>query len=306
MRVALPAARLVGASRTGAPVSGLDEARAFDLRDGEAVEALLAELRPQACVHLAAVAAVGSSFADPDTAWGVNVDGTRALAGAILRHVPDCHLLHVSSAEVYGLSFRSKAALDEAAPMLPANPYAASKAAADLALGEMALRGLRVLRLRPANQIGPGQSTRFALPAFARQIALIAAGGQENVIRTGALDRWRDFLDVRDVCDAYVAALCRADELEPGLAFNVASGRLRRIGDALNDLVRLAGVEVSIRAGTAELRPIDLPETRCSAERARQALDWAPRRHWEATLRDVLDYWHAVIAGDADPPAETG
>ena len=306
LRAAYPAARLVGASRSDASVPGLDETRGFDLQDAGAVEALIAELRPDACAHLAAAAAVGSSFADPDSVWRVNVDGTRALANAILRHVPGCVLLHISSAEVYGLSFRRGTALDEAAPMLPANPYAVSKAAADLALGEMALRGLRVIRMRPTNQIGPGQSPRFALPAFARQIALIAAGRQEAIIRTGALDRWRDFLDVRDACAAYVAVLGRADMLEPGLALNLASGRLRRIGEVLDDLVHLAGIEVRIEANAAELRPIDLPRTLCSAGRARQALDWAPQHPWEATLREVIAYWRAVIAGDAEPPPEAG
>ena len=62
--------------------------------------------------------------------------------------------------------------LDEQAPMRPANPYAASKAACDLAIGEMALRGLDAVRLRAFNHTGPGQSEDFVVAAFARQIAL--------------------------------------------------------------------------------------------------------------------------------------
>lgn len=292
LRKAFPAAELVPAARPPEDGAGM---RPFDLFDPEGIEALVAEIRPDACVHLAAMAAVQDSFADPDGVWRANVDGTRALAAALLRHAPACLLLHVSSGEVYGLSFGAGAPLDEQAAMQPANPYAAAKAAADLALGEMALRGLRVLRMRPLNHVGPGQSTRFAIPAFASQIARIEAGLQPPVIRTGALDRWRDFLDVRDVCEAYVAAIARSDALPAGLALNIASGRPRRVGDVLADMLRLARVEARVEEAAAALRPTDLRETRCSAAQARQLLGWAPRREWEQTLREVIDSWRAAV-----------
>lgn len=298
LREAFPAAELVPAAR---PADGGGEMRSFDLLDPAGIEALVAETRPDACVHLAAMSAVTDSFADPDGVWHANVDGTRALAAALLRHAPGCLLLHVSSGEVYGLSFRAGVALDEQAAMQPANPYAAAKAAADLALGEMALRGLRVLRMRPLNHLGPGQSTRFAIPAFASQIARIEAGLQPPVIRTGALDRWRDFLDVRDVCAAYVAAIARADVLPAGLALNIASGTLRRMGEVLADMLRLAGVEARVEEAPSALRPTDLPETRCSAARARELLGWAPRREWEDTLQGIIASWRdAVRRGSAE------
>ena len=71
----------------------------------------------------------------------------------------------------------------------------------------MAGEGLRVLRMRPFNHTGPGQSDAFVVPAFARQVARIAAGLQPPVLQVGALDPQRDFLDVRDVCAAYAAGL---------------------------------------------------------------------------------------------------
>jgi GDP-4-dehydro-6-deoxy-D-mannose reductase len=288
LAAAFPAAELIGAARPGEAPPGM---RPFDLLDPAGIEALVAGTRPEACIHLAALSAVGDSFAQPDAVWRANVDGSRALAAALLRHAPGCVLLHVSSGEVYGLSFRAGGGtpLDEGAAMRPANPYAAAKAAADIALGEMALRGLRVLRMRPLNHVGPGQTTRFAIPAFAAQIARIAAGLQEPVIRTGALDRRRDFLDVRDVCAAYVAALRAAEALAPGTALNLASGQLRRLGDVLAELMRLAGVEARVEETAAALRPVDLVETPLSAARAREALGWAPRIPWEETLRGILD-----------------
>ena len=296
LRATFPAAELFPAARAGDPGGDAAAVRAFDLTDAEGVDRLVADLRPDACVHLAAVSAVAESFADPDTAWWANVDGTRALAAALVRHAPECRLLHVSSGEVYGLSFNGAAPLDESAPLRPANPYAAAKAAADIALGEMALRGLRVLRFRPLNHVGPGQSPRFAVAAFARQIARVEAGAQPPVIRTGALDRRRDFLDVRDVCDAYVSALGRVDALPAGTVLNLASGRLRRVGDVLADMLRIAGVRAEVeQEEQAAQPPTDLAATPCSAEAARAALGWAPRRGWEETLAEIIAFWRAEV-----------
>lgn len=290
---AFPGAELVPAARA-AEAGGDPAVRRFDLLDPEGIAALVADARPDACVHLAALSAVAESFKDPDAVWRANVDGARALAAALLRHAPDCRLLHVSSGEVYGLSFNDGEALDERAPLRPANPYAAAKAAADVALGETALRGLRVLRLRPLNHVGPGQTPRFVLASFARQIALIEAGAQPPVVRTGALDRRRDFLDVRDVCEAYAAALRRFDALPPGTVLNIASGRPRLLSDALAEMLRLAGVEARVEQEAAALRPTDVLSTSCSAAAAREALGWEPRIPWRDTLAALLESWRAA------------
>jgi len=264
---------------------------ALDVTDAAAVDALVASVRPDACVHLAAVAAIPAARQDPDRAWRVNLHGTLALAHAVLRHAPDCAFLFISSADIYGRSFRSGTALDESAVPAPLNTYGATKAAADLAVGALAAEGLRAVRLRPFNHIGPGQSAAFVVAAFARQVARVAAGLQPPVLHVGALDRWRDFLDVRDVCDAYVACLRRHEALEPGVILNLASGTPRRIGDVLDDLLRLAGIEAAPETGAPLLRPTDIARACGDATLARDLLDWAPRRVWEDTLRDVLADW---------------
>lgn len=147
------------------------------------------------------------AVAGTDMTLLLDLNEPAGLPGAIAAARPDAALILASSGEVYGLSFQTGDSLNEAAASSPANPYAASKAAADIAIGEMALRGLRTVRLRTFAHSGAGQTSAFVVAAFARQIARIEAGLQEPIVHTGALDRWRDFLDVRDVCAAYVAAL---------------------------------------------------------------------------------------------------
>ena len=151
------------------PDAELHPSRA-DLLDPAALDAEVAALRPDACVHLAAVSAIRQASADPDRAWRVNLHGTLHLAESVLAEAPSCRFLHVSSADAYGLSFRAGAPLDEGAPLAPADTYGATKAAADLAIGALALRGLAAIRFRPFNHTGPGQSEEFAVPAFAAQL----------------------------------------------------------------------------------------------------------------------------------------
>jgi len=271
----------------------------IDLADAPSVAAYIAATAPDACIHLAAITAVPAANADPDAAWRVNLLGTLALARGLRMARPDAVLLFASSAEIYGRSFAAGVPLDEAGLPAPMNTYAATKAAADLALGAMAATGLRVVRMRPFNHTGPGQSPSFVVPAFARQVARIAAGLQEPRMQVGALDPLRDFLDVRDVCAAYVAALARADDVTPGAIFNIASGTPRRIGDILSDLLRLAGISAEIATGTTLLRRAEIPTASGNAAAARDALGWVPAIPWEQTLADVLADWRERVMQEA-------
>lgn len=282
---------LVPALRAAFPDAALTLAGAADLdiADAQAVRDLVARAQPEVCVHLAAISAIAAARQDPALAWRVNLLGTLALAEAL--RAQDALLVYPSSAEIYGTSFRAGQPLDESAAPAPQNTYAATKAAADLALGAMAADGLRVVRLRPFNHTGPGQTEAFVVPAFAAQAARIAAGLQPPVLKVGNLDARRDFLDVRDVCAAYVAAIARAEALPPGAVLNIASGTPRRIGDVLADLLRLAGVAPCIEPDPARMRPSDIPTAAGDATAAREALGWAPAIAWETTLRDVLADW---------------
>jgi GDP-4-dehydro-6-deoxy-D-mannose reductase len=288
---AFPNAMLIAAIRAAGdemPV-GANSTVLIDLLDPESIDQAVRTARPDALLHLAAQANVSASFADPGITWRTNLSGTLALAEAVMRHVPACRVVLASTGEVYGLSFRAIEPLDETAVLAPANPYAASKAAADLAVGEMALRGLDVVRVRAFNHTGPGQSANFVVSAFARQVARIAAGLQEPVLRVGDLNRWRDFLDVRDVCEGYVAALNIA--AASGAVFNLASGTPRRIGDILDALIARTGIAPRIETEVGRLRPTDVERVVGNSQAARAGLGWAPQIAWEQTLDDVLSDW---------------
>jgi len=208
-------------------------------------------------------------------------------------------LVFASSSEVYGRSFAAGIPLDETALLSPRNTYAATKAAADLALGALTDEGLRSLRLRLFNHTGAGQSPQFVLAAFARQIARIERGLQEPVLRVGALSPRRDFLDVRDVCSAYIACLRRLPDLPSGQILNVASGIARRISDILDSMLRLAGVDAVVETAESRLRTGDTPIAVGDAARAKTLLGWEPTVSWEGTLKAVLDDWRTRVLREA-------
>lgn len=271
----------------------------FDVTDAAGTREAVRAARPTCVVHLAAIAALQEARSDPARTWRINVEGTMNLAAATLSEAPGARFLFVSTSEVYGGTFkRGTAPLDEGALLDPTNPYAASKAAADLLIGQMARDGLKAVRMRPFNHTGPGQSEAFVVPAFAAQIARIEAGRQAPVMKVGNLEALRDFLDVRDVAAAYAAAVL-APELEPGLILNVASGRPRPIRDALDALTALARVPVSVEPDPERMRPNDTPFAVGDATRAKNLLGWAPRIAWETTIADTLDFWRERVAREA-------
>lgn len=179
---------LVPALREAFPHAAVHEA-SFDMTKPAEIQAAVHAILPDACLHLAAVSAVPAARQQADRAWQVNLTGTLVLAQAILAFAPACRLLFASSAEAYGRSFAAGQALDETAPLAPMNTYAATKAAADLALGALAADGLHSIRLRLFNHAGPGQSDGFVVATFARQVARIAAGLQPPALQVGGLNR---------------------------------------------------------------------------------------------------------------------
>ena len=256
----------------------------LDVTDAAAVNAAIVDHQPTHVLHLAGLAAVRSAAFDPAAAWAVHVQGTLNIAQAVMAHAPHCWMINVGSGLIYGDSAKSGQALSETTVLSPVDDYGVTKAAADLALGALARRGLRVIRLRPFNHTGAGQTEAFAIPAFAMQIARIEAGLEVPVLRVGNLDAERDFLDVRDVVKAYVLAVLRANDLESGIILNIASGVPRRIGDLLERLLSLSRARITVEQDPARLRPSDIPRIVGDATLAHSKLGWRP----ECTLDDML------------------
>ncbi|TIO54740.1 MAG: NAD-dependent epimerase/dehydratase family protein [Mesorhizobium sp.] len=269
----------------------------IDLRDREAIDDAVREVHPTALVHLAAVAAPSDARNDPRHAWDVNVTGTMNLAESVMRHAPEARFVYVGSSEAYGASFQSATGpVTENTPLRPVDVYGATKAAADLMIGQMSYDGLRAIRFRPFNHTGPGQADTYVVSDFARQVAEILSGKREPVIHVGNLEAERDFLDVRDVVRAYAIAAIQDSKTGPDCVYNIASGRPRRIRDILDMLISQSGIEIEVRADPKRLRPNEIPVACGDASKAHEKLKWTPLVPFEQTIADVLDYWRRICS----------
>lgn len=269
------------------------EGRTVDITDHVDVLRLVRECRPTAVVHLAAIAAPADARDAPRRAWAVNVNGTMNLAYAVMEAAPQARFVFVGSSEVYGASFNDTPTvpLDEDAALKPLNVYGATKAAADLMIGQMAHDGLKAIRFRPFNHTGPGQTEAFVVPAFAKQLVEVAAGRKPPVIDVGNLHVYRDFLDVRDVVRAYADAALVDLPAAVGMTFNLASGRPVQIKALLDELIGLTGLDVEIRVDPDRLRGTLIETVAGNASAASEMFGWRPKIPLATTLRDVLDGW---------------
>jgi len=280
----------------------------LDLQDALNVRGIVDVAHPDAVAHLAAQAFVPAALADPWYTHDVNAGGTLRLLEAIRAWRSaggsNPRILVAGSADVYGAQPPGAYPVAESAAPRPANPYSASKVAAEAyACAAAAAYAMNVVVTRAFNHIGPGQDRRFAIASFALQLAAIAAGG-DKLLLVGNLDAQRDFLDVRDVVAAYVLLLEGGGDA--GEIYNVANGRAVAMKEMLRQLVMLARVGVEIRDDPERLRPSDLAYVAGDPGKLRAATGWEPSIPLAASLRDIYADARARVAADPQANPATG
>ncbi len=256
-----------------------------DITDPEAFVELLRRVRPEVIYHLAGASDVGGSWTTPHETFRANAEGTLNVLWAA-REAGVERTLTIGSADVYGKVTPEDLPLTERSPLRPVSPYAASKVAAD-AVAEQAFRGFgqHVVRTRPFNHLGPGQSDKFVAPALAARIVASERSG-EREIRVGNLSPQRDFTDVRDVVRAYRLLV---EHGSPGEAYNVCSGRAIAIEQLARTMIDLSPAELELVSDPELQRGVDIPVLLGDAGLLRRDTGWEPEIPIEVTLGDLLD-----------------
>src|SRR5947207_3574573 len=145
------------------------EYRNVDIRDRELVRSLVHQILPTSIYHLASISAVEASWSNPRFTYEVNVSGTYNLLEAAMSLPTSPKILNVSTSQVYA---PSAVALNERSLVRPDNPYAASKAMAELlAVQYRNLDAGGIVVARSFNHSGPGQTPNFFLSSIAKQFA---------------------------------------------------------------------------------------------------------------------------------------
>ncbi|MFD6665822.1 NAD-dependent epimerase/dehydratase family protein [Micromonospora chalcea] len=254
----------------------------------ETLRALLDTVRPDAVVNCA-----GAVSGAADDLVRANTLAAAKLVDAVADAAPRARLVRLGSAAEYG-SVRFGAAAAEDHPPAPVSAYGVSQAAATR-LVELAVAAGRVdaVVLRVFNPVGPGMPRTTLLGRVAALLSGLAPGED---LRTGPLDAYRDFVDVRDVA----AAVRRAVTVTAPRArvLNVASGRAVPVRDAVHLLISVAGRPVRVREDRPPSpRSADVGWVRADVGRAASVLGWTP----EHDLHDSVGALWSQVAPAAAP-----
>jgi GDP-4-dehydro-6-deoxy-D-mannose reductase len=265
----------------------------YDLLKPESLQRILQQARPDAVIHLAGQTFVPEAFRDPAHTLDVNLKGTLNLLQALQRSGFNGSFLYISSGDVYGRVSPELLPISEQQPARPQNPYAVSKAAAELLCYQWSCNvPWRILVARPFNHIGPGQREDFVIASVARQLARIRLGLQDARILVGDVDVSRDFLDVEDVISAYLALL---EKGQNGEIYNVCSGKEYLIRDMIASMLYLTETDAVIAQDPVRMRPSDLRRVKGSNQKIELATAWTPQIPMQQTLLNVLADWDARV-----------
>jgi dTDP-glucose 4,6-dehydratase len=248
-----------------------------DVRDYDLVSDLVEDV--DAVVNFAAESHVDRSIEGARPFVTTNVEGTQTLLDAAEEAGVD-RFLQVSTDEVYGQILDGK--FSETDPLDPRNPYAATKAGADLlARSFHTTHGLPVLVTRTCNNFGPRQHPEKLVPKFIQN----AAAG-ENLPVYGDGSNVREWIYVEDNCRALDLVLRKG---EVGEVYNVGSDvektnlevteAILDAVDASEDLVEF----VDDRAGHDQRYALETDKI--------AALGWVPHYSFEEGLRRTVEHY---------------
>jgi GDP-4-dehydro-6-deoxy-D-mannose reductase len=269
--------------------------RDADILDEDAIVDVVGESRPDRIFHLAAFSNPENSLRYERQTLETNIIGARNVLAASASTSTSTSLeqrprvLLVGSGQAYGTVPESEQPIGEERALAPMTPYSVSKSSQELlGLSYAASQNVPVLLTRSFNHTGPGQTDAYVCSSFARQIAEAERGAREPTIQVGNLTARRDFMDVRDVVDAYIT-IC--DRGESGRVYNVCSGEAVEIRWILEQLIELASVPVSVEVDPKRMHAIDVPLIVGDPSRLRNELEFRPRFRLRETLSDLLDEW---------------
>jgi len=263
-----------------------------DVLDLRSLWGILTEANPSQIYYLAAIVSVPFSSQVPLVTYQTNVMGWVNMLEAVRMWNGTARILWSGSGDQYGWSANEHRPLREEAPFLPATAYAASKCAQDLIAYQYFRQWkLPILRTRTFYLAGPGQVESYACASFAHQVARVEAG-EQDVIKHGNLDAERDYLDIRDVARAYRLL---AEKGIPGEAYNVCSGRVIRMSDALETLRLKARCPIATESDPSRMRPSEVPCVLGSPEKLKAATGWAPKYSMDETLAEMLEYARQAV-----------
>lgn len=265
--------KVIAASRTSFFSEGIQTTNC-DLTNKEDVIRMIKQFKPNYLLHLAGQNHVGKSWIDPISSLEANFLSTLYLIES-LRHInPSCKIIIVGSA----LQF------DPQDISALTHPYSLSKTLQVLiSQAWETLYKLPIIIAKPSNLIGPGVSNGVC-SIFARKIVEMEKKDTEKIIEVSNLHAQRDFIDVRDVVNAYETLFKNG---RSGKVYDIASGQSRSLEDIINTFKPLTAVNFELKSQIH-----DQVEKKIEIEtKDLTNIGWKPLIPFKVSLLDILTFY---------------
>ena len=268
--------------------------KSVDLLDGRMLAKFLKEFQPNYIIHLASCSSVMQSWQEPCKSFQNNVDIFLNLIESVRLQNLQCRILSVGSSEEYGSIDKQDIPLDENHQLNPTSPYAVARVSQEM-LSKIYVKsfGLDIVMTRSFNHIGPGQSDRFVIGSFAKQVVTAKKNGKSTcILKTGNLHVTRDFTDVRDVVTAYHILLKKG---RSGEIYNVCSGKGYSLQNIIELLAQASRLKIDTETDQSRIRPDENLIIVGSNKKIYNELRWKPTITCATSLQDIIDYWGDVL-----------
>lgn len=262
----------------------------IDLLNKEILAEVVGLFKPDYILHLASYSSVSFSWHNPIISFKNNTNIFLNLLEAVKIANVNCRILSIGSSEEYGEFNEISLPLKEDCKLNPTSPYAVARVTQEL-LSKVYVKGygLDIVMTRSFNHIGPGQKDIFVVSSFAKQLVQIKKRSLNNgILRVGNLDVVRDFLDVREVVDAYFKLL---ESGRSGDVYNVCSGKGISLRDIINILKNILELEVGLKIDESLIRPADIEIVVGCNDKIKNEIGWENKISIEKSLNDIISYW---------------
>jgi GDP-4-dehydro-6-deoxy-D-mannose reductase len=274
-----------GISRSAPQIShpGITYLKA-DLGKKEHIDTIIQQISPDAVIHLA-----GLNRGTLAELLHANVINTEHLLKALQKERPDARVLVVGSSAEYG--YAGEMPIREDAPLRPTSAYGISKVAEDLlAIQYHAAHALCIAVVRPFNLVGPGQPDSFVCGKLIRQ-AVEIKNGMRGAFELAGSEARRDFVDVRDVVDAYWRLISHKnfEKNVAGRAFNIGSGKSYSVSEVVQEIASVTNISYEIHMSAIPVRDL-VPVQIANTTLIEKETGWRPLTPLRRSLEDMIGH----------------
>jgi len=249
-----------------------------NLQDGQQVREQVVQIKPTHVIHLAGISHLTAS--DPQIYYQVNLLGSLSLLDALAAlPIAPKKVILASSSNVYGNNTNSP--VTEAEAPSPIGHYAMSKLAMEY-MSRPVMEKLSIVIVRPFNYTGVGHASNFVIPKIVDHFKR-----QATSIELGNLEVLREYNDVRDICIMYLRLLKLG---QPGLTYNLATGRTYSLDTVIGLLQNICGYKITVKSNPQFMRANEIHLLAGDGALLQECIGLIALHPLEETLRWMLEF----------------